>query len=64
MANISETVDPGAAKRELKAAAEALKIEKHWLAAAKAMRNWDDLFPVSDAELLAAVDEAKNVRLA
>jgi hypothetical protein len=53
-------VDHGS--RPLIAAASALP--PHVLAGVKALRRWDDLFPVTDAELAAAVAEFESVKLA
>lgn len=57
----NETAAP--LKRPLEVAAKDLKIEPHWLAGVMAGKKWDALYLVTDAELLAAVDEAKSIRL-
>jgi hypothetical protein len=48
-------------KRPLFIAAKHLPV--HILLGVKALRKWDDLFDVSDAELEAAVHEVENIRL-
>ena len=54
--------DPAApVKRQL--AQAGAKLSPHVLAGVKALRQWDDLYEVTDAELQAAVDEATNFRL-
>ncbi len=50
-------------KRPLEVAAKALAIPAHLLAGAKALRGWDDLFDVTDAELQAAVQEVASITL-
>lgn len=60
---VAAPADLAPRKRPLADAAKALAVPAHLLAGVKALRRWDDLYEVTDAELLAAVSAVSSISM-